>query len=77
MLSSNVDNKGVDEPASLKEAIVRHDWLKWKMAMQREYNLLIENSTWELVSSPNGANVIIRKWCFKLKKDWFGHILKY
>ena len=26
MLSSNVDNGGVDEPASLKEAMSRHDW---------------------------------------------------
>ncbi len=26
MLSSNVDNEGVDEPASLKEAMSRHDW---------------------------------------------------
>ena len=77
MLSSNVDNEGADEPKSLKEAMARHDWPEWKMAMEREYNSLMENGTWELVSPPNGANVITGKWCFKLKKDWFRHILKY
>ena len=47
------------------------------MAMEQEYNSLMENGTWELVSRPNGANIITGKWCFKLKKDRFGHILKY
>ena len=45
--------------------------------MEREYNSLMENGTWELVSRPNRANIITGKWCFKLKKDCFGHILKY
>ena len=77
MLSFNVDNEGENELATLKEAMARHDWPEWKIAMEREYNLRIENGTWELVSLPNGANVITGKWCFKLKKDRFGHILKY
>lgn len=47
------------------------------MAIERKYNSLIENSTWKLVSPPNRANVIIGKWCFRLKKDWFRYILKY
>ncbi len=57
--------------------MARHDWPEWKMAMEKEYNSLMENGTWELVSPPNGANVITGKWYFKLKKDRFGHILKY
>ena len=77
MLNSNIDNEGADEPASLKETMARHDWPEWKMAMEREYNLLIENGIWELAKLPSGANVITEKWCFKLKKDRFGHILKY
>ena len=47
------------------------------MAMEREYNSLIKNGTWKLVSYPNEANIITGKLCFKLKKDWFRHILKY
>ncbi len=45
--------------------------------MEKEYNLLIENGTWELVGPSNGANVITKKCCFKLKKNRFGYILKY
>ncbi len=58
MISSNVDNEGVDEPASLTEAMARHDWPEWKMAMEREYNSLMENGNW---SPPNGANFITGK----------------
>ncbi len=61
MLSSNVDNEGPDEPVSLKEAMARHDWPDWKMAMGREYKSLMENGTWKLVLLPNGANVITGK----------------
>lgn len=31
------------------------------MAMEKKYNLLIENGTWELVDLPSGANVITEK----------------
>ncbi len=72
-----MDNKGPDEPTSLKEAMARHDWPEWKKAMEIEYNSLIENGTWKIVSPPKGANVITGKWVFKLKKDRFGNILKY
>ena len=57
-LSANVDNEGSDEPATLKEAISRRDWPEWKEAMESEYNSLIENGTWEVVSPPTEANII-------------------
>lgn len=74
MLSFNVDNEGVDKPASLKKAMARHDWPQRKMAIERESKSLIEDGTWEVISPPEGANFITGKWCFKLKK---GHILEY
>lgn len=37
----------------------------------------MENSTWEIFSRPNRANIITNKLCFKMKKDRFEHILKY
>ena len=77
MLSSNIDNEGTDEPASLKKAMACCNWPEWKIAIEREYNFLMENGTWEFVSCSNGANIITRKWYFKLKKGWFGYILKY
>ncbi len=77
ILSSNVDNEGPDEPASLKEAMARHNWPEWKKTVEIEYNSLIENGTWKIVSPPKEANVITGKWVFKLKKDRFSNILRY
>ncbi len=77
ILSSNIDNEGPDELASLKEDMGRHDWLEWEKAIEIEYNSFMENGTWEIVSPSKKANVITGKWDFKLKKDRFGNILKY
>ncbi len=44
--------------------------------MQAEYDFLIENETWELTSTPENRQVITGRWCFKLKKDRNGQILK-
>ena len=40
----------------------------WKIAMQEEYNALIENKTWELVPRPSNANIIRSLWIFRHKK---------
>ncbi len=45
MLESNLDNKGDDKPNTFKQAIRRLDWLKWREAMQVEYDSLIKNET--------------------------------
>lgn len=45
------------------------------MVKERKYNQLIKNDTWKVVSSPQKANIITEKYCFKLKKNQFGHIL--
>ncbi len=45
--------------------------------MEIEYNSLMENGTGEIVSPPKEDNVITGKRVFKLKKDWFGNIMKY
>ncbi len=47
------------------------------MAKGRKYNQLIKNDTWKVVSSPQKANIITEKYSLKLKKNQFGHILKY
>ena len=43
----------------------------------KKYYLLMKNDTCKLVSSPNGANFIMKKGCFKDKNYWFGYFLKY
>ena len=77
MLKATTDNKGNDEPSTLKQAMQRSDWLKWKETMQAEYNSLIENETWELTAMPKNRQVITGRWCFKLKKDRNNQIMKY
>ena len=40
----------------------------WKMAMDDEYNALIQNKTWDLVPCPPDANVIRSMWIFRHKE---------
>ena len=49
------------EPTGYREAIQCTDSEHWKIAMDEEYNSLIENGTWELVDRhvlPPGKGVI-------------------
>ena len=45
--------------------------------MKAEYDSLIKNETCELTSTPENRQVFTGRWCFKLKKDRNGQILKY
>ncbi|CAJ2672156.1 unnamed protein product [Trifolium pratense] len=49
----------------------------WKLAMQDEYNALIENKTWELVPRPSNANIIRSMWIFRHKKNLDGSFERY
>lgn len=44
-LNANIDNKRLDKPTTLEEAMGRYDWLKQKKSMKSKYNLLIKNDT--------------------------------
>jgi hypothetical protein len=39
----------------------------WRATMEEEYGALINNGTWELVSRPQGSNVVTGKWVFMHK----------
>jgi len=54
-------------PKNLVSAL--HD-LKWKNAMTDEYNALIQNKTWELVSHPLNVNIIRSMWICKHKHNF-------
>ena len=77
MLEANIDNKEDNEANTHKQAISRPDWPKWKEVIQAEYVPMMENETWELTAIPDHRQVITDRWCFRLKKDWDSHILKY
>jgi hypothetical protein len=42
--------------------------LYWEEAMNEEYNSLIENHTWDLVSLPSNLKLVRCKWIYKKKK---------
>ena len=62
---------------SLKEAIRSPETSEWKEAIQKEYDALIENSTWKLVDRPTDQQVWTAKWAFKRKQDIDGNIRQY
>jgi hypothetical protein len=50
------------EPGSLREARQRMDWELWKKAMEEELTMLGEAGMWELVDTPDGANIETMSW---------------
>ena len=67
----------IDEPRSLKAALSSPHAEEWKSAMDREFNSLIHNETWELVPRPEGVNVVNNRWLYKVKRKPDGSIDKF
>jgi histone deacetylase 1/2 len=49
----------------------------WADAMRSEFTALVENSTWQLVPPPPGANVVSGKWVYKHKFHSDGSLSRY
>ncbi|GJR10209.1 ribonuclease H-like domain-containing protein [Tanacetum coccineum] len=49
----------------------------WRAAMYNEYNALVKNSTWVLVSKPPNANVVRSMWLFRHKYHADGSLSRY
>ncbi|GJV17234.1 ribonuclease H-like domain-containing protein, partial [Tanacetum coccineum] len=49
----------------------------WQNAMYDEYNALIKNSTWVLVSKPSNVNVVRSMWLFRHKYHADGSLSRY
>jgi histone deacetylase 1/2 len=61
-------------PSSYKLALKDPNW---HAAMLDEYNALLRNNTWSLVSCPTGVNVVTRKWIFRHKLNPDGSLSWY
>jgi hypothetical protein len=53
-----------DEPQCYVEGSRKNEW---NQAMQVEFNALVRNDAWDLVSLPKGKDVISSKWLYKTK----------
>ena len=49
----------------------------WHAAMLDEYNALMRNDTWSLVSRPAGVNMVTDKWIFRHKFNPDGSLARY
>ena len=67
----------MEEPTTYKEALQCPDASKWKVAIQAEYDALMENGTWRLAKLPKGRKAIACKWVFKIKRQADGSIERY
>ncbi len=63
------------EPQSLKEAKAQLDWPLWEKAIEEELEVLQAAGTWELVNTPEGANIVGLKWVFGVKKNAAGNVV--
>lgn len=62
------------EPSTVKDSL---RCAHWRKAMQQEYDALITNKTWDLISMPKDKKVIGCKWVFKIKRNSDGSISRY
>ena len=67
----------VDEPRSFQKALQSPYASEWKCAMDKEYNSLLKNGTWDLVPRPEGVNVVGNRWVYKVKRKGDGSIDKF
>jgi hypothetical protein len=70
-------NVAVSEPQTYIEAMQSSDAKQWESAIKAEYESLIQNSTWQLVSPPAGRDIVKCKWVFKVKHNADGSIDRY
>ena len=62
------------EPSTFEEAIKKKEW---KEAMMEEYQSIMKNDVWEVVSRPKEKFVVTSKWVYKIKHVVDGSIDKY
>ena len=51
--------------------------LCWRDAMTEEYESIMQNDVWEIVSRPEGKSIVTSKWIFKIKHSTDRSIEKY
>jgi hypothetical protein len=67
----------LEEPQNIAEALTCENSKEWECAMQEEYDSLMANNTWTLVTLLVGGKLISCKWVFKIKQGVNGEVECY
>ena len=62
------------QPKTVKQALADPQWFA---AMKQEYEVLLNNKTWDLVPLPKDKQVVGCKWVFKIKENADGTVNKF
>ena len=62
------------EPTIVTKALSN---VKWKQAMEKEFDALIKNKHWTLISPPSDRKRIGCKWIFRVKRNVDGFVAWY
>ena len=73
-LDTHLASSPSSEPTSVAQALKDSNW---RNAMYEEYDALVQNGTWELVSPIGITNLIGCKWVFRIKRNSDGSIDKF
>lgn len=80
-LAKNESNEAIalltKEPETVEEALSGPNAKEWRDAMNNEYESLLQNNTWTLVTLPEGKRAIPCKWVYKMKTDSNGEVVRY
>ena len=74
---SCIANDHLKEPATVEEALVSPDKVKWLNAMEKEMDSLHANDVWNLVELPEDRKAVGSKCVFKLKVGADGSVERH
>ena len=73
----NTTKAGIDVPTSFSAAMNSEHKKEWKEAAQTEFDALVANHTWELVTPPKNAKILPARWVFDVKVKIDGSIERF
>ncbi|GFW65112.1 retrovirus-related Pol polyprotein from transposon TNT 1-94 [Trichonephila clavipes] len=64
-------------PNCHKQAIRSRDASKWRDAMDKEINVMMERKVWDLVDHPDNIKILENRWVYTIKYDENNKIVRY
>ncbi|GFU43894.1 retrovirus-related Pol polyprotein from transposon RE1 [Trichonephila clavipes] len=64
-------------PNCYKQAIRSRDSSKWRDAMDKEINVMMERKVWDLVDHPDNIKILENRWVYTIKYDENNKIVRY